>query len=184
MKQIFFNLLLVLLFTEFFSCLPNVKEVRYAPSRVMMIHSEGNTVFFTLFYSEKKIVPEKSCDYYWFNSNQIFKTRGDYFGRLLDGQFHVLDLKGRMIEKGVFEKGLKQGRWTTWYPNGMYQMVCVYKDGRRNGPCMMYDTAGILRKQLHFKNDLENINVKEFDEKGTRINRLDSSKGKRKRQQD
>ena len=88
------------------------------------------------------------------------------------------------MEKGMFGKGLKQGRWTTWYPDGMYKMVCVYKDGKRNGPCMMYDTSGILRKQLHFKNDFENRNVKEFDEKGTRITRMDSAKVKRKRQQD
>jgi len=181
MKITSLNLFLFFLSAGFLSCLPKVKDVSYAPSRVMMIHSEGNAVYFTLYGTEKKIVPEEECDYYWFNSNQIYKTRGDYCGRLLDGQFHVLDPKGRMIEKGVFGKGLKQGRWTTWYPNGMYRMALEYKDGKRNGTCFTYDTSGILRKQLYFKNDREYKNVKEFDEKGRRVLLQDSAKVKRKR---
>jgi len=56
--------------------------------------------------------------YYWFKSGRIHKTQGSYYGKLLHGNYKVVDVDRHLLEEGCFRKGLKRGLWRTWHENG------------------------------------------------------------------
>jgi antitoxin component YwqK of YwqJK toxin-antitoxin module len=63
--------------------------------------------------------PTKRYTYYYtFKSGYIHKTQGSYYGKLLHGDFKVVDTRRNLLEEGKFRKGIKKGLWRTWYEDG------------------------------------------------------------------
>ncbi|GAB3433144.1 toxin-antitoxin system YwqK family antitoxin [Niabella aquatica] len=57
--------------------------------------------------------------YYWFKSGRIHRTQGSYYGKLLHGNYKVVDKERHLLEEGKFRNGKKVGLWRTWYENGV-----------------------------------------------------------------
>lgn len=101
---------------------------------------------------DKKILPKKDRTYYWFSHGGMHHTLGDYSGDILDGEFVKYSKSYKLMEKGKFNEGLKEGVWKSWNSNGSLKEIITYHNGRRKGPYVKYDSVGnIEQKGKYFK---------------------------------
>lgn len=82
--------------------------------------------------------------YYWFKSGHIRVTQGSYYGKLLHGNYKVVDIDKHLLEEGQFKKGIKTGLWRTWYENGNLKSTWQRKHGLFKDRYIIreYDTTG------------------------------------------
>lgn len=71
--------------------------------------------------------------YYWFKSGRIHQTQGSYYGKLLHGDYKVVDRDRHLLEEGQFKKGKKKGLWRTWYEDGTLKSTWRKRYWFRNG---------------------------------------------------
>ncbi|MGQ7855239.1 toxin-antitoxin system YwqK family antitoxin [Pedobacter sp. WC2501] len=82
--------------------------------------------------------------YAWYSGNQICYTQGGYSGKLLNGDYNEFyDTKG-LKTQGIFEMGLKSGRWKSWGEDGILDSIVNYSSGKPNGRFEKYDQEGVL----------------------------------------
>lgn len=101
-----------------------------------------------------KIVVKNDKDYYWFSGSQINITRGGYSGKLLNGDYEDLYTNKNLKASGIFDEGLKTGIWKSWTAEGMLKDQYSFHAGHRNGPYLLYDTAGKVREKGIYHQDL------------------------------
>jgi hypothetical protein len=88
--------------------------------------------------------PKENRFYHWFKAGAIHTSENGISGELLAGNFEKFYLDNQMAEKGEFSKGLKIGTWKTWHKNGTLDTRQYWKDGRKSGSFLSYDTNGFL----------------------------------------
>lgn len=116
-------------------------------------------------YKEKQapINPKSGKMYAWSAYGRIFYTQGGYEGRLLDGYYVSYYLENKSLkEKGVYIKGLKSGKWLTWYPNGHLKTQETWKHGIKQGQFACYAANGSLTVKGQYKNNCLNGKINEF----------------------
>lgn len=86
--------------------------------------------------------------YYWFKSGRIHKTQGGYYGKLLHGDYKVVDLDRHLLEEGQFKKGQKTGLWRSWYEDGTLKSTWRKRFGFWNNKYSIneYDVNGNTTK--------------------------------------
>ena len=85
--------------------------------------------------------------YAWFSGNQIRYTQGGYSGKMLNGIYNEFyDTKG-LKTQGIFEMGLKSGRWKSWGEDGVLDSIVNYSSGKPNGKFEKYDQEGVLQER-------------------------------------
>lgn len=144
----FLGILLIILSS---GCLGPVRNVRYHPPSLITIRDSTQTVCFTLNPETKSVKPNKKKDYYWYGTNRVHRTKGDYAGRLLNGTYLVFNSTGSLIEKGSFDSGMKSGRWVVWTPSGDVNYIMKY----RNGVAKDTIRPGTGRKKIAIQKDHE-----------------------------
>lgn len=93
--------------------------------------------------------------YYWFHQGTMTSTQGNYSGKLLHGTLEKFDRKGRLLEKGIFKNGLKEGEWMRWYANGNISSQYHWNAGWRVGDFQEFaDDGSLLRKGSYRQNKL------------------------------
>ena len=50
-----------------------------------------------------------------------------------------------------FRKGVKDGRWTSWYENGQKAVVGFYGDGNKEGLWTSWQQTGQKWREVHFR---------------------------------
>jgi len=105
------RLLLIALLTIFF----NGTKAQYYNGRVRIDSSDRSYIFQVTDDGRRT---NSGLFYYWFKSGRIHKTQGSYYGKLLHGNYKVVDRDRHLLEEGQFKKGLKTGLWRTWYEDG------------------------------------------------------------------
>jgi hypothetical protein len=103
--------------------------------------------------------------YYWYGSNAIHTTQGDYSGKLLDGSFQEYYSDKSLHEQGEFKKGLKEGTWKTWQENGALDEIATWHNGLKDGEFTLYDAAGKPRQAGRYKDGLLDGKVLVYHEK-------------------
>jgi len=75
--------------------------------------------------------PKVSQDkrYYYYSLNNILNSNGGYTGNVLNGEYTATSRAGQLLKKGIFKKGLKDGKWIVWEPNGNIQQITLWKNG-------------------------------------------------------
>lgn len=92
-----------------------------------------------------QVKPQPEKTYYWHYAGHINSSRGNYTGQLLHGEFTVQHIKSKaLVSKGYFEKGLKSGKWTTWYPDGQVREIYQWEEGVQEGEYYLYAGDGTL----------------------------------------
>jgi hypothetical protein len=89
-----------------------------------------------LFYvapEDRVVKPDPKKIYYWFNKDTILTTMGNFGGRVLDGAFKSYYPGKSLKESGLFRFGLKDGEWTSWFPDGSLERVVYWKKGEEKG---------------------------------------------------
>ncbi|MFC1226708.1 toxin-antitoxin system YwqK family antitoxin [Pedobacter sp. BG31] len=86
-------------------------------------------------------------NYAWYSGNQIRYTQGGYSGKLLDGVYNEFyDTKG-LKTQGLYQMGLKTGKWKNWGEDGKLDSIINYSSGKANGKFEKYDQEGALSER-------------------------------------
>ena len=69
--------------------------------------------------------------------------------------------------RGKIKKGIREGKWTGWYPNGQLSLRSNYKNGKLDGLEETYYENGQLWNRKHYKNGKSVGKWKYYNEDGT-----------------
>lgn len=78
----------------------------------------GRVYQYSIVYQEFSIKAKPSVTYFWHRNGQLHSTSGDYSGNVLHGISQEFDKSGRLLEKGSYYYGVKDGTWKSWDKNG------------------------------------------------------------------
>lgn len=59
-----------------------------------------------------------------------------------------------LLTEGTFKDGIRDGTWTSFYPDGKRNVVADYRDGKLFGPSQVYDADGALKRQIVFQDSV------------------------------
>ncbi|MDY0286150.1 MAG: hypothetical protein RBR21_08440 [Bacteroidales bacterium] len=68
-------------------------------------------------------------EFHWIRNGRIHVTQGFYNSNPLNGPFRKFNNNDDLIEFGVFEMGLKAGKWYFWNEKSELIRIEIYKDG-------------------------------------------------------
>jgi hypothetical protein len=137
-------------------------QMKQKDSYVVYINYPDYTVKTTVSNSTKRINVKESLTYYWYSSNKIIQTKGDYDGKIIDGAYTSFYLSNSLKEKGNFKKGLKDGKWISWYENGKINEITNWSRGAKSGEYKKFDSDGLISVSAHYKNDQLNGTYKTY----------------------
>lgn len=105
-----------------------------AQGAVPFVHSviseENGRVFqYSVVFQEVNIKTNSHITYYWHRNGQLRSTSGDYSGNILHGNSQEFDKSGRMLEKGTYYYGTKDGEWKSWNRKGEIIKLEKWKRG-------------------------------------------------------
>lgn len=69
-------------------------------------------------------------EFYDYDLDDKLVLRATMINNLLEGAAHYYYKNGTIKEEGAYKKGVRQGKWTFYYPNGNIQKVYNYVDGK------------------------------------------------------
>lgn len=78
----------------------------------------GRVYQYSIVYQEISIKVKPFVTYFWHRNGQLRSTTGDYSGNVLHGVSQEFDKSGRLMEKGTYHYGTKDGIWKSWDRNG------------------------------------------------------------------
>jgi|GEM_PF-841969 len=147
------------------------KEIEIPVSHRVVMNFQEYIVYADILASERKFKPKSGKYYFWYNANDIKRTRGGYDGKLLHGSYTEFFPDKNLRQKGMFRYGLKKGVWKTWYHSGELESVMRWKKGEKKGWFKYYDETGKLVKQGKHKDDLMHGKIDTFlsDGSGERL---------------
>ncbi len=123
----------------------------------------------------------KVSDKYWYNwyaQHDIKETKGGFDGKLLHGEYtEYYDTKD-LKRKGIVKKGLKKGKWKSWYKNGQISEITYYKNGLRHGKYVRYTSTGALATKGKYKKGI--LVVKKIRKKETKDTLATEKKSEKK----
>lgn len=126
-------------------------KAQYYNGRVRIDSADKSYVFQI---SDDPTITYINTFYYWFKSGRIHQTQGAYYGKLLHGDYKVIDADRRLLEKGQFKKGIKMGRWLTWHNNGRIKSKLKPRIFGSGFNLKEYDSFGNIAKKGYLKNGL------------------------------
>ena len=133
MKVLFFGSMIILLM----AC-GSIRE----GLQLKQIQDKHYKTSFSVVY--KPIAPILKKKYYWYKSNTIHQSLGDYSGQLLHGTYIQHYRTNQLAEKGQFQLGVKQGTWKKWFTNGQLKSISYWNQGFINGSYLKYTKTGDL----------------------------------------
>ncbi|MBI4646422.1 MAG: hypothetical protein HY738_07470 [Bacteroidia bacterium] len=127
------------------------KDVTKKQRREILVNYPDSTIIANVPARSKTIKTKDFLTYYWYNTGQIKKNTGGYYGNVLDGKYTVFDRDNNMLTDGRFKKGLKHGMWKTWYPKGGLHRSEHWKLGNKTGVSAAFDKTGKLIYKLRYR---------------------------------
>lgn len=128
-------------------------QMKQKDTYVVYINYPDYTIKTSVSNATKKINVKESLTYFWYSSNKIIQTKGDYDGKLVDGPYTSFYLSSSLKEKGNFKKGVKDGKWISWYENGKINEIINWSRGRRSGEYKKFDANELVSVTAYYKND-------------------------------
>ncbi|MDO6758565.1 hypothetical protein Q4566_00015 [Tamlana sp. 2_MG-2023] len=120
-------------------------------TKIITSDTEFKEHFFISDYEPK---PRRDKRYYWFKSQKVHSSQGDYGGALLDGVYQKYYYTNELAEKGDFIKGIKTGIWNSWYKNGQIVTSEKWVNGKLSGKSVFYDSIGKIICEGKYRNGL------------------------------
>lgn len=112
----------------------------------------GKFVFRVLSGDGKSTGTSEKYWYSWYSGNEIHSTQGGYSGRLLHGEFLAYYPTRGLKQNGIYDHGLKSGKWTFWRENGTLESVLLYRKGIAEGRFVRYDSLGHASELGKYRN--------------------------------
>lgn len=89
-----------------------------------------------------------------YNDSSQLIAKGKYIDRFKDSVWvYYNGSTGKLSAEEYYKKGVKEGEWKIYYPNGSLAESEVYKSGKKNGPSKKFFENGKLRFQGNMIND-------------------------------
>lgn len=108
---------------------------------------------------DKKLECEQDKTYYWFKNQLVIATKGSWSGHLLHGMYESFYDNKQLSSQGVFQFGLKHGKWLYWNAKGIIIHTEDWNRGLKIGEEKLYSEQGICtRTILHKSRILQHIN--------------------------
>lgn len=98
---------------------------------------------------------------YYFDKNNRCVREVDYYET------------GIMMMEGPVKNDLRDGEWTSYFPDGKVQSTGIYQDGVRTGKALVYHENGHLWMDGFYKNDQKSGLWIYYDEQGYEFQRVD-----------
>ncbi|HEX8545807.1 MAG TPA: hypothetical protein VF691_02535 [Cytophagaceae bacterium] len=136
------------------------KQISAISNRVV-INKPESTVYTFVYPKKPKGKADEDLYYYWFGGNDIKRTRGGYDGKLLHGEYTASYFNKNLKEKGKIKKGLRKGKWKSWYENGEFKEICRYRNGSKIR-FIEFDSLGAPLRSGKYKRDKLNGNIKAY----------------------
>jgi antitoxin component YwqK of YwqJK toxin-antitoxin module len=147
--------LLILLFYFSVICGSNAQSVDWQQQvRDIMIKYKDSVVKAQILLLNENIKTSNNLTYYWYKNDAINTNMGGYSGDLLHGEYQVYSLDRKLITQGFFEHGLKNGTWKYWNTKGLLKQTIEYREGQLNGELIRYDTKGIQIEKKKYKDGI------------------------------
>jgi len=121
----------------FFACKPNAELLQKKKIQTTTYKEDCVVVL-------KKVKPSLNSTYFWYKSNEIHQSKGDYSGDLLQGKYVRHYITNELAEKGNFSYGLKKGEWKSWFKNGKLKTIAHWKKGELSGKYFLHNDSGEL----------------------------------------
>lgn len=105
----------------------------------------SDTHFRYEFYTSDEAVKAKpGRTYYWFKGGAIHTSENGISGEPIHDLFEKFYLTNQLAEKGYFKYGLKNGKWQTWYENGVLSSETDWSNGQEDGKFRKFSESGQL----------------------------------------
>jgi antitoxin component YwqK of YwqJK toxin-antitoxin module len=79
------------------------------------------------------------------------KMEGNSIRGIKEGKWTSFYQDGMIWSETHFEKGIKNGPTSTWYPNGIKRYEGFFKNDQQHGDWIFYDETGKISKKQSFK---------------------------------
>ena len=101
---------------------------------------------------EEKVLPDSIMQFQQtkYPNGQV-KTEGNMQNGLREGKWVSFYEDGMIWSETFFFKGLKDGATTTWYPNGIKRYTGQYKMEQQTGKWIYYDEKGKIAEEKVYK---------------------------------
>ena len=134
----------------------------FTQGEIPFVHSvifdgNGRVYQYSVIFQEITLKTNPHITYAWHRNGQLRTTRGDFSGNILHGTYQEFDKSGRMLEKGNYYYGTKDGEWKSWNRNGEIIKLEAWN-------------KGFLKQRISYENSnyiVENFKLNELD--GRRI---------------
>lgn len=142
-----------------------ISILTFAQGETPFVHSvtsedNGRVYQYSVIFQEMTIKTNSLVTYFWHRNGQLRSTRGDFSGNILHGNYQEFDKSGRMLEKGTFYYGTKDGEWKSWNRNGEIIRLENWKKG-----FLINRTSFELSKRI-----VENYKQNQLDSRRTTFN--------------
>ena len=127
-------------------------KIKYSPTREFILDYDDSTIVANILAQTPKVKIDNNLTYYWFENNKVKSNKGGFSGRLLHGEYKVLDKNKNLIKQGHFTNGVVDGTWKTWNRQGMLREVQNWKEGVKHGQWIVYNNEGKIIKSTEYKN--------------------------------
>ena len=97
--------------------------------------------------------PVMNKTYYWYKSNELHQSKGDYSGEVLHGNYTKYYITNELAEKGEFNYGVKTKQWKSWFKNGQLKAVENYSNGNLSGAFTLYSDDGAILTSGKYSNN-------------------------------
>ena len=81
-----------------------------------------------------------------FHPNGKLMAEGKYLNEKKDSIWHYYsEFDGILLSEEIYDRGMKTGKWRTFYPDGSVAEVFTYVDDKKHGPWRQYFTNGSVK---------------------------------------
>ncbi len=85
---------------------------------------------------------------------------------VVDGPANYFYASGKLMENGVFNKGLKDQKWVRYSEEGAVSAVAFYNLGKKTGTWLVFDEKGNKRYEMNYNNGEKTGVWTSWDENG------------------
>ena len=147
-----------------------MSSIEHMPETTAAIHYRPNgSVQASGFYNHAvgEVEPTKEGSWGYFDENSLQRRNEGYRDGILDGEFWVVDKKGRKVEEGSYLNGVKDGTWTSYYENGKLRQSANYSKGELEGEFVAYHLNSNISIQGQYLEGHEDGSWKTYLEDGS-----------------
>lgn len=107
------------------------------------------------------------------DENGVKKSILEITAGQINGEAKYYYASGKLMETGMYEKGLKAGKWIRYNESGLMTGLAAYSAGKKDGTWIVWDDNGKKRFEMNYKNGEKTGIWNNWDENGAVVSTKD-----------